>query len=1212
MDFHSTKVLFVLLACFVLTKAWSGNVCSRRRSRQVRKRVCAYRTWAACCWYKWIWKTEYYTKKYCCRGWRDKSGGTNCRDAICYPSCENGGTCTRPNVCNCQTTFDGPTCGGVRCSHLKPCYPGYCDSSSTCHCDKEFGGSGCLTIRAQSEIPDIGRSTCLFRYFHPIKQMAIYEYMTDATMLDDKDIMWTNQDKFNELTFMMETSYTPPEDMSAKPTYVDDNELGIVEGKVELVHMKLRLQSANDRFEANNVTYPCSVSLGSGDNPSTDVYNCTLYKQYVFAWDSGDWLTIKFRTKNGGFRRMRDLNTNTLRPLDYYIGKEATKTVEFRFDFDSPTHCSEDSTCQNGESPMTVDKDITREPITSTWGGWADMLSGMHRYAWEIFKLQPDEQGILYEPHDPLNGPQPLVNRPKNHSDGDFRETFTPDEAGMYSIVLEASDMANNTVYARRVVLYDPDSSITINTDDNSLIRVLTAYNVGSTWQECVMGGRPTSISVSWHNHFANKVHEDGKLLNKVRAYPFLPFDDNMRGAKSVPDKFDDHEGKRTIDEIRNVHGITEFKVAVKSENFGTVPTYGWSSVDLKESYDVSRKVEGCRPVKIWIKAHDIVGNEKVDSIIVKFDNTAPSIFNDSFEMNRNVNGSKYPFQSSLQFVANDPESGIVRIDYNITVDDTRVLRTETLLVQKTEAFQKSHPQDAYCTEGAGCYPFLHTIDIDNCWLKIPKEERADDTITISGAVVNDAGFKTTFAYEPNNCQMYRKLLFLSDPGPMHVETARITKHSAAVMWHQSPTCYVRTGILVDLKTKDGDLIKNYTLHKDTTSLDFVDLKNDQEYIVDMYTLYMYQEAISDNVSILFVTGEAEGLSGGAIAGIVIGFLLLILIIVILILLWRTGRLAACCSKDVEDGKTRPMIRPRALTFKNMKARFSKRGYDNHGYGDRTTCYEEDFYMARDQLFSEHPKWLISRENVTFDSLVASGRFANIYNAISHHGTNKQETVVAKTLKEQHSPEDTLLMKTKIQFYAEEVGSHPNILRFIGAVGDDSSIGPFMILEFCENGSLHDYLQKNRENVTTDLQDRLYRFGFDTVKGMEYLASKGIIHRRLAARNVLLTLYWSQNQRIWTKRTNPYQWMSPEFIENHRNCSEKSDVWSYGIVLWEIFSLGETPFKGIRSSDLLSRLTKGFRMEKPEQCNQEYYKLMKKCWHEKPKSVQVSKRFTGN
>lgn len=73
----------------------------------------------------------------------------------------------------------------------------------------------------------------------------------------------------------------------------------------------------------------------------------------------------------------------------------------------------------------------------------------------------------------------------------------------------------------------------------------------------------------------------------------------------------------------------------------------------------------------------------------------------------------------------------------------------------------------------------------------------------------------------------------------------------------------------------------------------------------------------------------------------------------------------------------------------------------NHGYGNKTTCHvdEDDFYFARDQLFNEHPSWLISRENVTFDSLVANGRFANIYKAISHHGTNRQETVVAKTLK---------------------------------------------------------------------------------------------------------------------------------------------------------------------------------------------------------------------
>ncbi|KAH3716765.1 hypothetical protein DPMN_059494 [Dreissena polymorpha] len=146
-------------------------------------------------------------------------------------------------------------------------------------------------------------------------------------------------------------------------------------------------------------------------------------------------------------------------------------------------------------------------------------------------------------------------------------------------------------------------------------------------------------------------------------------------------------------------------------------------------------------------------------------------------------------------------------------------------------------------------------------------------------------------------------------------------------------------------------------------------------------------------------------------------------------------------------------------------------------------------------------KSVLSRKDIVLESVIKSGHFANIYRA-----KYKGNTVVAKTLKENYGNNDEFLMKAKINFSSEKVGDHPNILRYFGPVLDDKTMGPFIIYEYCENGTLKEYLVQNKSNVTIEVKETLFRFGIDIAKGMEYLAGKGITHRRLAARNILLTL----------------------------------------------------------------------------------------------------------
>jgi len=199
--------------------------------------------------------------------------------------------------------------------------------------------------------------------------------------------------------------------------------------------------------------------------------------------------------------------------------------------------------------------------------------------------------------------------------------------------------------------------------------------------------------------------------------------------------------------------------------------------------------------------------------------------------------------------------------------------------------------------------------------------------------------------------------------------------------------------------------------------------------------------------------------------------------------------------------------------------------------------------------------------------------------------------------------------------------NHVNVVRFLGTYTDANGLH-YVATEFCSKGALNSFLQKDMPKLK--LLELLHMCR-DTAAGMRYLASRHIVHRDLAARNLLVKhederyiikvadFGLSRATNNYYKTTNavfPVKWSPPEVIEYER-FSQKSDVWSYGIVVWEIFEGGKVPYPGKSNDEAKNAVMKGYRLEKPELCPPEVYQVMLLCWEkEEQKRPEFGEVFT--
>ncbi|XP_033224721.1 tyrosine-protein kinase Fer isoform X2 [Belonocnema kinseyi] len=249
-------------------------------------------------------------------------------------------------------------------------------------------------------------------------------------------------------------------------------------------------------------------------------------------------------------------------------------------------------------------------------------------------------------------------------------------------------------------------------------------------------------------------------------------------------------------------------------------------------------------------------------------------------------------------------------------------------------------------------------------------------------------------------------------------------------------------------------------------------------------------------------------------------------------------------------------------------------------------------------------RWELNNDDVILLEKIGRGNFGDVYKA---QLKSCKTEVAVKTCKV------TLPDEQKKKFLQEgrilKQYDHPNIVKLIGICVQKQPI--MIVMELVPGGSLLTYLKNNKTSITQKEQLRMCK---DAAAGMRYLESKSCIHRDLAARNCLVgydtivkisDFGMSREEEEYIvsdgMKQIPIKWTAPEAL-NFGKYTSLCDVWSYGVLIWEIFSKGGSPYHGMSNSQAREQIDKGYRMPAPEGTPEEIYRLMSRCWEYDPEN----------
>ncbi|XP_077937569.1 protein tyrosine kinase 2aa isoform X8 [Gasterosteus aculeatus] len=247
----------------------------------------------------------------------------------------------------------------------------------------------------------------------------------------------------------------------------------------------------------------------------------------------------------------------------------------------------------------------------------------------------------------------------------------------------------------------------------------------------------------------------------------------------------------------------------------------------------------------------------------------------------------------------------------------------------------------------------------------------------------------------------------------------------------------------------------------------------------------------------------------------------------------------------------------------------------------------------------------IQRDRIELGRCIGEGQFGDVHQGVYDSPDKPALAVAIKTCK--NCTSDSVREKFLQEALTMRQFDHPHIVKLIGVITENPV---WIIMELCTLGELRSFLQVRKYNL--DLAS-LILFAHQLSTALAYLESKRFVHRDIAARNVLvssvdcvmlgdfgLSRYMEDSSYYKASKGKlPIKWMAPESI-NFRRFTSASDVWMFGVCMWEILMFGIKPFQGVKNNDVIGRIENGERLAMPPQCPPTLYSLMTKCWSYDP------------
>ncbi|XP_014295647.1 insulin-like receptor [Microplitis demolitor] len=262
-------------------------------------------------------------------------------------------------------------------------------------------------------------------------------------------------------------------------------------------------------------------------------------------------------------------------------------------------------------------------------------------------------------------------------------------------------------------------------------------------------------------------------------------------------------------------------------------------------------------------------------------------------------------------------------------------------------------------------------------------------------------------------------------------------------------------------------------------------------------------------------------------------------------------------------------------------------------------------------------EWEVPRKKIRLSRELGNGSFGMVYEGVAKDISKLKPEIrcAVKTVNENATDRE------RIEFLNEasvmKAFNTHHVVRLLGVVSRGQP--PYVIMELMVNGDLKTYLRSHRPDQCENMSrqpptlKRIIRMAAEISDGMAYLSAKKFVHRDLAARNCMVAedltvkigdfgmtrdIYETDYYRKGTKGLLPVRWMAPESLKDGVFTSY-SDVWSYGIVLWEMVTLASQPYQGLSNDQVLRYVIDGGVMERPENCPDSLYRLMRGTWNQK-------------